>query len=60
MSRRYRELKNVIIIAYGYNNRFPPYKMTLSWYKKFKRDEQRSRKICEKVFRTLKKGTKER
>ena len=54
MSRKYRELKNFIIFAYGYINRFPPYKMTLSWYKKIKRDEQRSRKSAKKFFRTLK------
>lgn len=54
MSRKYRELKNFIIYVYEYINRFPPHKMTLSWYKKLKRYEQRNRKSAKKFFRTLK------
>ena len=44
MSRKYREYKAYLIDLYGCYGRFPQYKMTLSWYKKFKREIQRHKK----------------
>lgn len=40
MSRKYREYKAYLIALYAFEGKFPSYKMTLSRYKKIKREVQ--------------------
>lgn len=51
MSRKYREYKAYLIALYRFYGVSPSYKMTLSWYKKFKREIQRNGKKMKKFRR---------
>lgn len=56
MSRKYRKYKAILIEAYVSNGIFPSYKLTLSRYKKLKREAQRRKKSHKKLLRSLRKG----
>lgn len=56
MSRKYRKYKAILIEAYVRDGIFPSYKLTLSRYKKLKREAQRHEKSKKKFLRSLRKG----
>ena len=56
MSRKYREYKSILIEAYGREGKFPSYKITLSKYKKIKREVQRHNKEWNKFLKSQRKG----
>lgn len=56
MSRKYRKYKAILIKAFGRDGMFPSYKLTLSRYKKIKREAQRHKKSYKKLLRSLRKG----
>lgn len=56
MSRMYREHKANLLEAYGSEGKYPSYKLTLSRYKKLKREAQRHKKSHKKLLRSLRKG----
>ena len=56
MSRKYRKYKALLIEAYVRDGICPSYKMTLSRYKKIKREDQRHKKSYKKLLRSLRKG----
>lgn len=56
MSRKYREYKAKRIEYYGKKGIFPPYKMTLSLYKRIKREKQRHKKLMKKFLGPLRRG----
>lgn len=56
MSRKYRKYKAILIEAYVRDGIFPSYKLTLSRYKKIKREAQRHKKSYKKLLRSLRKG----
>lgn len=53
MSRKYREYKNKLVEFYGNKGKFPPYKMTLSKYKRIKRMVQKKEKQGKKFLRMI-------
>lgn len=56
MSRKYREYKANLIELYGHEGKFPSYKLTLSRYKKIKREAQRTEKEWKKFLKSQRKG----
>ena len=53
MSRKYREYKKKLVEFYGKKGKFPPYKMTLSKYKRIKRMVQKKEKQGKKFWRMI-------
>lgn len=56
MSRKYRKYKALLIKAYVRDGIFPSYKLTLSRYKKIKREAQRTEKEWKKFLKAQRKG----